>query len=102
VSEERLERIEYQISQLVQTVGAMQQNVNAVREDISSLRNRVDSVEGTLISAMRDGFHHLEHRIDDIDIDLAITEEKTEDNSRKARRLNARLMRLERRDNDNF
>jgi hypothetical protein len=40
--------------------------------------------------------------IDIIDPDLATNEEKIEENSRKSRRLNARLMRLERRDNDNF
>ena len=90
------------LAAMEQDITAVKQNTDAAREDIGSLRQRVDSIEGTLISAMRDGFNHLEHRIDDIDIDLAITEEKTEDNSRKARRLNARLMRLERRDNDNF
>jgi Tfp pilus assembly protein PilN len=76
-----------------QKVSAMQNNLDAAREDIASLRRRVDSNEGTIIVAIRDGFRSRETLMDDINFDLAA-------NERKTRRLSRRVARLERIDRD--
>jgi chromosome segregation ATPase len=110
MSEERLERIENQLGQLLQGMTAMQQNLstmqqnqnalresqnalrdnqNALREDVVALRHRVDSVEGTLRIAISDGFRNHDLYLDDMNADLAT-------NERQTRRLNRRVERLER------
>jgi chromosome segregation ATPase len=116
MSEERFDRIEAQIAALRETmqqnmsamqqdmntmqqdmntmqqnINAMQQNINAVREDVTGLRQRMDSIEGTTIVAIRDGFESLRTYLDDLNYDLA-------DNERRTRRLARRVSRLERRD----
>ncbi len=93
MSEERLERIENQLSQVIQAVTTMQQNMMA-------MQNRMDSMEGTLITTMTGGFNSLQNYIIDLDTDLVQNERKTEDNARNNRRLNQRLMRLENRNDD--
>jgi chromosome segregation ATPase len=127
MSEERFDRLESQLSQVIQGMGMMQQNIiglqqnmsamqqnmatkqdlavveqkvlamqnnlDAAREDIASLRRRVDSNEGTLIVAIREGFRSRETLMDDINFDLAA-------NERKTRRLSRRVSRLERLDRD--
>jgi uncharacterized coiled-coil protein SlyX len=120
MSEERFDRLESQLSQVIQGMGTMQQNMTALqqnmatkqdlavveqkvsamqnnldaaREDIANLRRRVDSNEGTLIVAIREGFRSRETLIDDINFDLAA-------NERKTRRLSRRVSRLERVDRD--
>jgi chromosome segregation ATPase len=109
MSEERLERIETQIGELrelmqqnmvttQQNMNAMQQNMNAMREDITSLRQRNDSIEGTVIAAMREGFNSLRNYLDDLNYDLAEVESKVSDGERKQRRLARRVARLERKD----
>jgi hypothetical protein len=112
MSEERLERIENQItvlSELVQQNIAstdrrftvlselVQQNIASTDRRFTQLENRVDSLEGTLLTAMTEGFASLHDYQIDLDRDLAINEQRTEDNARKSRRLNQRLMRLEQR-----
>jgi chromosome segregation ATPase len=103
MSEERLERIENQLAQLIQAISgteqkissmdqkisSMDQNLNAVQEDVNGLRRRIDSVEGTLLTAMRDGFKRQSDYADDLNYDLAV-------NERKTRRLSRRVSRLER------
>jgi hypothetical protein len=100
MSEERLERIEGQLEQVIQAITGMQrfmdqkfasidQNMNALREDVTSLRHRVDSVEGTMLTAMRDGFKSQSDYADDLNYDLSV-------NERKTRRLSRRVSRLER------
>jgi chromosome segregation ATPase len=76
-----------------QKVSAMQNNLDAAREDIGSLRRRVESNEGTIIVAIREGFRSRETLIDDINFDLVA-------NERKTRRLSRRVSRLERVDLD--
>ena len=93
MSEERLERIENQLSQVIQSVAVMQQNM-------TGMQNRMDSMEGTLLTTMTGGFNSLQAYLTDLDLDLAKNERETEDNARKNRRLNQRLMRVEQRDND--
>jgi predicted nucleic acid-binding Zn-ribbon protein len=97
MSEERLERIEGQIAELRQLVQqnaiVTQQNMNAMREDIAVLRQRSDSLESTVIVAMREGFDSLRNYIDDLNYDLS-------NNERKQRRLGRRVARLERKDEE--
>jgi hypothetical protein len=71
----------------------MQQNMNAMREDLNILRQRSDSIEGTVVIAMREGFNSLRNYLDDLNYDLA-------DNERKQRRLGRRVARLERKDEE--
>ncbi|AFY91337.1 hypothetical protein Cha6605_0029 [Chamaesiphon minutus PCC 6605] len=100
MSEERLERIENQLSQVIQAVGVMQQNMMAMQQNMTAMQNRMDSMEGTLLTTMTGGFNSLQNYIIDLDTDLAQNERKTEDNARNNRRLNQRLMRLENRNDD--
>jgi chromosome segregation ATPase len=125
MSEERLERIENQIaalSDLVQQnmkaterrLSQIDSRVNSMEETLllltaitegterrlSQIDSRVNSMEGTLLTAMTEGFASLHNYQIDLDRDLAINEQKTEDNARKSRRLNQRLMHLERRNDD--
>jgi chromosome segregation ATPase len=96
MSEERLERIENQLGQVLQAITGMQQdmtamkqNQNALREDVIALRHRIDSVEGTVKIAITDGFRSHDLYLDDINTDLA-------NNERQTRRLRRRVDRLER------
>jgi chromosome segregation ATPase len=107
MSEERLERIENQLNQLIQGMTTMQQNQNvlrdnqnalrdnqnALREDVVALRHRIDSVEGTVKIAITDGFRSHDLYLDDMNADLAA-------NERQTRRLNRRVERLERNENN--
>lgn len=113
MSKERFDLLESQLAQIIQGMGVMQQNMatkqdlavidqkvstmqnnlDAAREDIASLRRCVESNEGTLIVAIRDGFRSRETLIDDINFDLTA-------NERKTRRLSRRVARLERLDRD--
>ena len=125
MSEERLERIENQLTQTVQSLTTMQgqvvqavtvmqqsiavmqqnmtvlqQNMTAMQQNMTTMQNRMDSMEGTLLTTMTGGFNSLQNYIIDLDTDLAQNERKTEDNARNNRRLNQRLMRLENRNDD--
>jgi FtsZ-binding cell division protein ZapB len=108
MSEERLERIENQLAQVVQAITimqqnmtAIQQNMNVMQQNMTAMQHRTDSMEGTLLTAMTDGFSSLKKYMIDLDIDLARNEQNTEELARKNRRLNQRMMRLEN-SNDNF
>ncbi len=93
MSEERLERIEHQLELLIQGMTTMNSRIDG-------LENRLNSLEGTLLTTMTEGFSSLHSYQLDLDRDLAINEQKTEDNARKSRRLNQRLMRIEQRYDD--
>jgi chromosome segregation ATPase len=117
MSEEKLDRIQNQLNQLLQgmstmqqdvgelkqdvgelkqDIGAMKQNDNALREDINDLRNRVNSIEGAVMLMVRDGFTPLRNYADDLNFEISEVQ-------RKNRLLNRRVKRLERRDmNDEF
>jgi chromosome segregation ATPase len=106
MSEERFDRIEAQISELreimQQNMSAMQQditvmkqditatkqNLNALSEDVVALRHRMDSIEGTVVVTMREGFESFRSYLDDLNYDLA-------NNERRTRRLSRRVSRLE-------
>jgi chromosome segregation ATPase len=96
MTEERLERIENQLDQVLQALTGVntrltifEQNLNAAREDIRVLRNRIDSVEGNIRMAISDGFKSHDAYLNDLNADLATTE-------RQVRRLTRRTERLER------
>jgi FtsZ-binding cell division protein ZapB len=86
MSDERFDRLEHQLTQVIQVVNAMQ--------------TRIDSIEGTLLVAMRSGFESLQTAIDDIDYDLNIAEVQTERNARLNRKLNQRVTAIETRLDD--
>jgi chromosome segregation ATPase len=100
MSEERFNHLEAQISTLQQDMSAMKQdmsamkqNVDALREDMTSIRQRVDSSEGTILVAVREGFNSLRNYLDDLNYEVA-------DNARATRLLKRRVSRLERKDNE--
>lgn len=81
MSNERFDRLENQLAQVIEAVSAMQ--------------TRIDSIEGTLLIAMRSGFNSLQTAIDDIDYDLNIAEVQTERNARLNRKLHQRVAAIE-------
>jgi bacterioferritin (cytochrome b1) len=113
MSEERFDRLENQLTQVIQAIGTMQQNMatkqdlavveqkvsamqnnlDAVREDVIALRHRIDSVEGSQQTVIREGFQSLMSYNDDLNYELA-------DTARQNRLLKRRVIRLERKDKE--
>lgn len=106
MSEERFDRLESQLTQVIQAIGTMQQNMatkqdlaamqnnlDAVREDLVALRHRIDSVEGSQQIIIREGFQSLMSYNDDLNYELA-------DTARQNRLLKRRVIRLERKDKE--
>ncbi|NJR32710.1 MAG: hypothetical protein HC778_07700 [Chamaesiphon sp. CSU_1_12] len=114
MSEERFDRLEGQLTQLIQAVGTMQQNIvtmqqnivtiqqnmgvmnqniNALREDVIGLRHRIDSVEGSQQIVIREGFQSLMSYNDDLNYELS-------DTARQTRLLKRRVIRLERKEKE--
>jgi hypothetical protein len=100
MSEERFDRLENQLTQVIQSIATMQQNmiamnqnINAVREDVIALRQRIDSVEGSQNVIIREGFQSLMSYNDDLNYELA-------DNTRQTRLLKRRIIRLERKERE--
>jgi hypothetical protein len=89
MSEARFDRIENQIGELraivQQDITGMEQNISALERDVVALRERIDSVEGTLLVVLRDGFKAQSDYADDL-----------ANNEHKTRRLSRRGARLER------
>jgi predicted nucleic acid-binding Zn-ribbon protein len=67
----------------------------------NSMNDRMSILETTLLTTMRGGFNSLRATVNDIDVDLARVEQRAEDNARKFRRLNQRIMHLEGRTAEN-
>ena len=107
MSEERFDRLENQLTQVIQAIGTMQhnigtmqqnmvsmnQNIDALREDVTALRHRIDSVEGSQQIIIREGFQSLMSYNDDLNYELA-------DTARQNRLLKRRVIRLERKDKE--
>jgi cell division protein FtsB len=93
MSEERFDRLESQLAQIIDGMGVMQANMTA-------MQNRIDSIEGTLLIAMRSGFASLQTSIDEIDHDLNIAEVQAERNARLNRKLSQRVTAIEARLDD--
>jgi peptidoglycan hydrolase CwlO-like protein len=134
MSEERFDRLEAQISQVLQVVIGLDHRVTGLENRMTGLENCMDEFENrmndrmtglenrmndrmtglenhmndrmsvletTLSATMRGGFNSLRATVNDIDMDLAKVEQKAEDNARKFRRLNQRIMHLEGRTEEN-
>jgi archaellum component FlaC len=108
MSEERLERIENQLGQVLQAITGLtnrmtgiEDRMTGIEDRMTGIEDRVDIMEGTLLTTMRGGFNSLRGNVNDIDVDLARNEKKAEDNARQIRRLNQRLMHLEGRTEEN-
>jgi hypothetical protein len=71
-----------------------------LRKDIHLLRQRDNSIEGAFTVTVRDGFNVLCNYLDDLNYDLAETERRVGENERKQRRLNRRVARLERKEDE--
>jgi chromosome segregation ATPase len=102
MSEERLERIENQLSQVLEVVVRLDNRMTNLENRMTNLENRMtglenrtEVVEGTLLATMRGGFNFIRGHVNDLDVDLARNERKSEDSARQIRRLNRRLMHLE-------
>jgi hypothetical protein len=93
MSEERFDRLENQLAQVIEGMHVMQANMTV-------MQNRIDSIEGTLLVAMRSGFESLQTSIDEIDHDLNIAEVQSERNARLNRKLNQRVTAIEARLDD--
>ena len=113
MSEERFDRLENQLTQVIQAIGTMQQNmatkqdlaaveqkvsamqnnIDAVREDVIALRHRIDSVEGSQNVIIREGFQSLMSYNDDLNYEMS-------DTARQTRLLKRRVIRLERKDKE--
>jgi FtsZ-binding cell division protein ZapB len=100
MSEERFDRLENQLSQVIQSIATMQQNmtamnqnIDALREDVVALRHRIDSVEGSQNIIIREGFQSLMSYNDDLNYEMS-------DTARQTRLLKRRVIRLERKDKE--
>jgi FtsZ-binding cell division protein ZapB len=107
MSEERFDRLESQLTQVIQAIGTMQQNIgtmqqnmgamnqniDALREDVVALRHRIDSVEGSQQIIIREGFQSLMSYNDDLNYEIS-------DTARQTRLLKRRVIRLERKDKE--
>jgi chromosome segregation ATPase len=114
MSEERFDRLESQLSQVIQGMGMMQQNITAMQQNMTVMQQNVEDKHNLLVQIVTTSFNSLNQRVDtiensliqlsqqvnDINIDLTTNEQKTEDNARKTRRINQRLMRLEDRNDE--
>jgi FtsZ-binding cell division protein ZapB len=114
MSEERFDRLESQLAQVIDGMGmmqanmttmqanmtTMQANMTTMQANMTTMQNRIDSIEGTLLIAMRSGFESLQTAIDDIDYDLNISEVQTERNARLNRKLHQRVTAIEARLDD--
>lgn len=93
MSEERFDRLEGQLAQVIQGMTAINQNINAIREDVVALRHRIDSVEGSQNIIIREGFQSLMSYNDDLNYEMS-------DTARQTRLLKRRVIRLERKDKE--
>jgi chromosome segregation ATPase len=102
MSEERLERIETAMLAMQENMTTMQENmaimqknviatqrnVESLREDTIAIRQRVDSIEGTVRVAIRDGLSSFGLYLDNLNITVS-------DTQREVRLLRRRVRRLE-------
>jgi chromosome segregation ATPase len=83
----------------------LEDRMTGFENSMTGLENRINDrmsvLETTLSATMRGGFNSLRATVNDIDVDLARVEQRAEDNARKFRRLNQRIMHLEGRTEEN-
>lgn len=113
MAETQFDRLENQLSQVIQGMATMQTRIDSLEntllvtlqaqiDSITTVQTRIDSIEGTLLVAMRLGFSSLQSAIDDLDYDLNVTEIKTERNARRTLKLRQRVTDIETRLDDNL
>jgi archaellum component FlaC len=128
MSEERFDRLENQLTQVIQAIGTMQQHISGIEQKVSgieqkviSLEQKVSGIEQKVISleqnvnAAREDIATLRNRIDSVEGAVAVVIRSTFtahqnfvddlnfdllNNERKTRRLSRRVARLERQDLD--
>jgi chromosome segregation ATPase len=93
VMQQDMNSMRQDMNSMQQNMNSMQHNMNALRDDVVSQRQRIDSIEGTIVVTIRDGFESMRNYLDDLNYDLAA-------NERQIRRLNRRVSRLERKRED--
>jgi uncharacterized protein YoxC len=91
--EQRMDRMESDVSVLKADLSIVKQNINALREDVNEIRLRISSLEGTIVTTIREGFGNTQANIQDVSYGLA-------ENERRTRLLNQRVSRIERQTND--
>ena len=127
MSEERFDRLENQLTQVIQAIGTMQQNM-ATKQDLAAVEQRVAGIEQRVagieqkttsieqnVNAVREDISTLRNRIDSVEGAVAVVIRSTfvahqsfvDDlnfdllkNERKTRRLSRRVARLERQELD--
>jgi uncharacterized coiled-coil protein SlyX len=57
MSEERLERIENQLGQVLQAMTGLSDRMTRIEDRMTRIEDRVDIMEGTLLTTMRGGFN---------------------------------------------
>jgi uncharacterized protein YoxC len=127
MSEERFDRLESQLTQVIQAIGTIQQNM-ATKQDLAAVEQRVAGIEQKIVgieqrvagieqnvNAVREDISSLRNRIDSVEGAVAVVIRGTfvahqsfvDDlnfdllrNERKTRRLSRRVARLERQELD--
>ena len=128
MSEERFDRLESQLTQVIQAIGTMQQNMATIQQNLTSVDQRVAGIEQKVagieqkvtsieqnVNAVREDISTLRNRIDSVEGAVAVVIRSTfvahqgfvDDlnfdllkNERKTRRLSRRVARLERQELD--
>ena len=128
MSEERFDRLESQLTQVIQAIGTMQQNMATIQQNLTSVDQRVAGIEQKVagieqkvtsieqnVNAVREDIFTLRNRIDSVEGAVAVVIRSTfvahqgfvDDlnfdllrNERKTRRLSRRVARLERQELD--
>jgi predicted nucleic acid-binding Zn-ribbon protein len=122
MSEERFDRLENQLTQVIQGMAVMQQNMTAMQQNMAVVEQKVSGIEQKVsgieqkissmqnnIDAAREDISNLRRRVESNEGTLIVTiregfrsrEIDLTENERKTRRLSRRVARLERNsDND--
>jgi predicted nucleic acid-binding Zn-ribbon protein len=128
MSEERFDRLESQLTQVIQGMAVMQQNMASMEQKVSGIEQKVSGIEQKVsgieqklsaveqnVNAAREDIISLRHKTDSIEGGVSVVIRNTftayqrnvddlnvdlVNNERKTRRLNRRVERLERQDLD--
>jgi chromosome segregation ATPase len=128
MSEERFDRLESQLTQVIQAIGNMQQNLISVEQKVAGIEQKVTGIEQKVtgieqkvvsleqnVNAVREDISSLRNRIDSVEGAVSVVIRGTfvahqsfvDDlnfdllrNERKTRRLSRRVARLERQELD--
>ncbi len=128
MSEERFDRLEGQLAQLIQAVGTMQQNMGTMQQNMSTMQQNIGSMQQNIgsmqqnmgamnqnIDALREDVIALRHRIDSVEGSQQIViregfqslmsynddlNYELSDTARQTRLLKRRVIRLERKEKE--